>query len=516
MKWSRELRIARRSMRTAIKAASAMAKARAKLPAPLRVDASVDADPPTAVARSDRGGRLRQQSRPADDVRPCPGRCRRAGGAADRAAARLRPGRDRHSPATPAGPHSPTGWGCPSCFRNSRARTTRGGASTGSDPSTSVADAVRRCRSDRWSPRRCERFGSDPSRVFIAGLSAGGAMAAALLAAYPDVFAAGAVVAGLPVGAASSTTEALRRMAEAGPARSPAAWAELVRRAAPIGYPGPWPRLSIWHGEDDRWSTRPMPACWPSNGRLCMASSRRPRRRRSFPARAAIAGPATNGRSVELWSLPGLSHAWPMDAVRHIAEFWRHRRWINRRAIRCASGCAPMHATKVSPMSNEAIANDVIVADNDYIVRGILRSILDRHGFSVLQAVDGLEAIDYATRTLPGLSSSTTRCPSWMALPPARRSAACPATPTCRSPCSRRSTTRRRARRRSMPAPRRSSPSRSSRSICCAASRLCWVSAAGRRRQSARRAGGGRLETPAGADAALSASRRNCPRVAGC
>ena len=41
---------------------------------------------------------------------------------------------------------------------------------------------------------------------------------------------------------------------------------------------------------------------------------------------------------------------------------------------------------------------DVIVADNDYIVRGILRSILEREGFTVLQAVDGLEAIDYAMR----------------------------------------------------------------------------------------------------------------------
>ena len=59
------------------------------------------------------------------------------------------------------------------------------------------------------------RFDSDPQRVFVAGLSAGGAMAAALLAAYPDVFAGGAIVAGLPVGAANSATEALRRMAEA-------------------------------------------------------------------------------------------------------------------------------------------------------------------------------------------------------------------------------------------------------------------------------------------------------------
>ena len=50
-------------------------------------------------------------------------------------------------------------------------------------------------------------LGSDRRRIFVAGLSAGGAMAAALLAAYPAVFAAGAVVAGLPVGTAGSGIE---------------------------------------------------------------------------------------------------------------------------------------------------------------------------------------------------------------------------------------------------------------------------------------------------------------------
>ena len=83
-----------------------------------------------------------------------------------------------------------------------------------------------------------EQFGSDPARVFVAGLSAGGAMAAAMMAAYPDVFAAGAIVAGLPVGAASSVSEALVRMAEAGPARSREDWAQQVRLAAPTGYAG--------------------------------------------------------------------------------------------------------------------------------------------------------------------------------------------------------------------------------------------------------------------------------------
>lgn len=51
-------------------------------------------------------------------------------------------------------------------------------------------------------------------------------------------------------------------------------------------------------------------------------------------------------------------------------------------------------------MPIETGTNDVIVADNDYIVRNILRSLLDGKGFTVLSAIDGLEALDYATRTV--------------------------------------------------------------------------------------------------------------------
>src|SRR4051812_47988350 len=97
-----------------------------------------------------------------------------------------------------------------------------------------------------------QRFDCDPERVFILGLSAGGAMAVAMLAAYPDLFAAGATVAGLPVGAARSPLQALTRMATAGPLRSPDQWAAQVHAAAPPGFAGPWPRLSIWQGQADR------------------------------------------------------------------------------------------------------------------------------------------------------------------------------------------------------------------------------------------------------------------------
>ncbi|WP_435869825.1 PHB depolymerase family esterase, partial [Amycolatopsis methanolica] len=43
------------------------------------------------------------------------------------------------------------------------------------------------------------------SSAYVTGLSAGGAMTAVLLAAYPDVFAGGGIVAGLPYGCATST-----------------------------------------------------------------------------------------------------------------------------------------------------------------------------------------------------------------------------------------------------------------------------------------------------------------------
>jgi len=52
----------------------------------------------------------------------------------------------------------------------------------------------------------------DTRRVFIAGLSAGGAMAAVMAGAYPEIFAAVGVHSGLPSGAASNMAEALMVM----------------------------------------------------------------------------------------------------------------------------------------------------------------------------------------------------------------------------------------------------------------------------------------------------------------
>ncbi len=88
----------------------------------------------------------------------------------------------------------------------------------------------------------------DRDRVFITGLSAGGAMASAMLAAYPESFAGGAIIAGLPAGAANSLAEALGAMYRT-PLRPQRSWGNAVRDASP--HQGPWPRISLWHGDAD-------------------------------------------------------------------------------------------------------------------------------------------------------------------------------------------------------------------------------------------------------------------------
>ncbi|MBR0793982.1 PHB depolymerase family esterase [Bradyrhizobium jicamae] len=89
----------------------------------------------------------------------------------------------------------------------------------------------------------------DPRRVFVTGLSAGGAMATVMLATYPDVFAAGAVIAGLPFGVAGNVREALHVMMH-GSALSAPELGNLVRKASKHEHD--WPKISVWHGSADR------------------------------------------------------------------------------------------------------------------------------------------------------------------------------------------------------------------------------------------------------------------------
>ena len=91
--------------------------------------------------------------------------------------------------------------------------------------------------------------GADPERIFVTGLSAGGAMASAMLATYPEIFAAGAIIAGVAYGCAGDVSQAFDCMG--GRARSDAgALGASVRRAS--AHKGPWPRVQVWQGSADR------------------------------------------------------------------------------------------------------------------------------------------------------------------------------------------------------------------------------------------------------------------------
>jgi poly(hydroxyalkanoate) depolymerase family esterase len=91
--------------------------------------------------------------------------------------------------------------------------------------------------------------GVDQRRIFITGLSAGGAMTSVMLATYPEIFAGGAIIAGLPFGVASNVREALNGM-RSSPTRPAHELGELVRKAS--HHKGRWPRVSVWHGSADR------------------------------------------------------------------------------------------------------------------------------------------------------------------------------------------------------------------------------------------------------------------------
>ncbi|MEU2997141.1 PHB depolymerase family esterase [Streptomyces sp. NPDC006995] len=157
-------------------------------------------------------------------------------------------------------------------------------------------------------------YGVDTGRVQITGLSAGGAMTSAMLAAYPDVFAAGAVVAGIPYGCGTDVVSAFGCMSP-GVDRTPAAWAQAVRDAHP-GFAGPWPRVAIWHGDQDT-TVAPRNADELRDQWTAVHGLGR------TPDRTSTIGPddtrrseylAADGRSVvEVDRVPGIGHGTPVD-----------------------------------------------------------------------------------------------------------------------------------------------------------------------------------------------------------
>lgn len=153
---------------------------------------------------------------------------------------------------------------------------------------------------------------ADGDQVYVTGLSAGGAMAAVMLAAYPELFAGGAVIAGVPFGVTRGVRDALQEMRRP-PARPTGLLADLVRGAAPVRRTRPL-RLSIWHGDADEMvniaNAQDLVRQWTAVLGLPEAPAkvtRSTRRTRSVWA------PLFHGSSVELNIVHAFGHGTPLS-----------------------------------------------------------------------------------------------------------------------------------------------------------------------------------------------------------
>lgn len=153
--------------------------------------------------------------------------------------------------------------------------------------------------------------GVDRTRIFATGLSAGGAMTNVLLATYPDVFKAGAPVAGVAFKCATDPAGSVacnQGLVD----RTPTEWGDLVRAAS--SWKGPWPRVSVWHGTaDGTVSPQAMPEIveqW-TNVHGTDQSADVSDTVAGYPHRAYRA--ASGAAVVESFTITGMGHGWPVD-----------------------------------------------------------------------------------------------------------------------------------------------------------------------------------------------------------
>lgn len=183
----------------------------------------------------------------------------------------------------------------------------------------------------------------DEGRVYVAGMSAGGAMAVILGQAYPRLYAAVGVHSGLPSGSASDLMSAMSAMSQ-GPTSSLTA-VEKARRDAAALVP-----TIVFHGDSDR-------TVHPLNGQAVFAQAQRRTGAASLQSlpldKRAMVGGRRVSRMVneardgmpdgELWIVHGAGHAWVggkrqgsytdesgPNASREMLRFFLHQRLRDR------------------------------------------------------------------------------------------------------------------------------------------------------------------------------------------
>jgi len=151
-------------------------------------------------------------------------------------------------------------------------------------------------------------FNIDAKRVYVAGLSAGGAMAANMSATYPELYAATGVHSGLPHGSATDVVSAFAAMRGGSITAEPAL--EKTRRKRAVDRV----RTIVFHGASDQ-------TVHPSNAELIYAEARAGL---THPAQETQHDGSMGGRAytrrvildangvphAEHWAIEGLGHAW--------------------------------------------------------------------------------------------------------------------------------------------------------------------------------------------------------------
>ena len=159
----------------------------------------------------------------------------------------------------------------------------------------------------------------DPQRIYVTGLSAGGAMASLLGREYPELFAAVGVHSGLQAGAANNMMGALSAMKSG---------AKGLPKVAAAAKPGDVPALIVFHGDADATVS-------PRNGEQLVESAvqqlggdsvksetlqghsaaGQAYTRTLFHAPAAQSKGDANDVRIEQWTLHGAGHAWSGGAA---------------------------------------------------------------------------------------------------------------------------------------------------------------------------------------------------------
>ena len=143
-----------------------------------------------------------------------------------------------------------------------------------------------------------DAYAIDTRRVYVAGFSAGGAMAAVMAAAYPDVYAAAGVHSGLAAGTAHDVPSAFAAMAKGAPTG--------------VGLPVP---LIVFHGDGDETVDHVN-----ADGLVRAVLPDARDRQRPVTTRGQVAGGHAYTRRVyadrdgtprvEHWTIHGAGHAW--------------------------------------------------------------------------------------------------------------------------------------------------------------------------------------------------------------